>query len=165
EVLIGKLGEDQPTLQLLLDVFLFALLHAVPLVDGNHQGAAGFQHEAQQVQILLDDAVPGVDHEDHHVGILDGLQGLDYRELLDGLEYLAAAAYTGGIDQGVRLAMAFVGNIDAVAGGAGLVEDHDPILAQHTVDQGRFADVGPADDRDLGADRGDRQALDGIAFL
>src|SRR5690606_19748730 len=50
-------------------------------------------------------------------------------------------------------------------GGAGLVEDHDPILAQHAVDQGRFANVGPADNGDLGADRGDRQALDGIAFF
>ena len=165
EMLIGKLGEDQPALQLLLHIVLLPRLHAIPLVDRHHQRPARLQHEAQQVQVLFDDTFPGIDHEDHHVGVLDRLQGLDHRELLDGLEYLAAAAHPGGVDQGVGLAMPFVGDIDTVAGGTGLIEHHHTVLTEHAVDQRRLADVGSTDDGDLGTDRGNRDALYRVAVL
>jgi hypothetical protein len=44
-------------------------------------------------------ALGGVDQQQHHVGVGDGLQRLDHRELLDRLEHLALAAQAGGVDQ------------------------------------------------------------------
>ncbi len=151
EVDVGEVDEQQAALQLGLDVVALARLHAVPLVQRDDQRAAGLQHEAEQVEVVLDHALAGVHHEDHHVGVLDGLEGLHHRELLHRLEDLAAAAHAGGVDQGVLLFVALERDVDAVAGGAGLVVDDHPLLAEHAVDQGRLADVGAADDGDLDA--------------
>jgi hypothetical protein len=41
-------------------------------------------------------------------------------------------------------------HLDRVARGAGLVERDDPLLADQRVDEGRLADVGPADHGDAG---------------
>jgi hypothetical protein len=75
----------------------------VPLVDGHHHRAAAFQDVAGDVGVLLADALGGVDQQQHHVGVGNGLQRLDHRELLDRLEHLALAAQAGGVDQFERL--------------------------------------------------------------
>ena len=37
------------------------------------------------VEFLVDNTLAGIDHQDHHIGILDGLQALHDAVLLDGL--------------------------------------------------------------------------------
>jgi hypothetical protein len=80
----AKVRKIHLAVQFPLDLFALVVVQAVPLVDGHHQGAAGLQDEAGQVGVLVGDFLAGVQHQDHHVGVLDGLQGLDHRELLDG---------------------------------------------------------------------------------
>ena len=148
---VGKLNKEQPALQLGLHIVTLARLHAVPLVQRDDQRSAAFQHETKQIQIVFDHAFTRIHDEDDHVRVLDRLQRLDHRELFHGLEDLAAATHTSRIDQGVLFVVAFERDVDAVAGGTGLVIDNDPLLAKHAVDQRRLAHVGPADDRDLDA--------------
>src|SRR5690606_21990128 len=151
EVDVGEVDEEQPALQLGLHVIALAGLHAVPLVQRNHQRAAAVEYEAQQVQVVLDHALAGIHDEDHHVGVLDRLQRLDHGEFFHRLEDLAATAHARGIDQGVLFITALERNVDAVAGGASLVVHNDALFAKHAVDQRRLADVGTADDGDLDA--------------
>src|SRR6185312_2012804 len=88
--------------------------------------------------------------EDGDVGGLDGLERLDDGEELDRGAGLAAPAHARGVDQRVAASVALEGNLDRVARGAGLVEGDDSLLADQRVDEGGFADVGPADDGDAG---------------
>ncbi|MNO94180.1 hypothetical protein D3C76_857940 [compost metagenome] len=151
EVDVGEVDEEQPAFQLGLHVVAFTWLHAIPLVQGDDDGAAGFQGKAQQVQVMVNHAFAGIHDEDDHVGILDRLQGLDHGELFDFFVDLAALAHTGGVDQRVLLFIPFKRDVDTVAGGARLVIDDNPVFTEHTVDQGRFADVRTTDDGDLDA--------------
>jgi len=98
--------------------------------------------EAGDVRILLGDALGGIHQQQHHVGIRNGLQGFDHRELLDGLEHLALAAQAGGVDQLETLAVALERHGDGVAGGARHVERHQALLTQPGVDERGFAHVG-----------------------
>jgi hypothetical protein len=82
---------------------------------------------------------------------LDGLQRLDDAELLDDIVDLCPAPDAGGVDQCVAAFAEAERDEDAVAGGAGAVEDDHPFLAEDAVDQRRFAGVGPTDDGDLDA--------------
>ena len=149
EMDVGEVDEQQAPLQFGLHVVTLGRLHAIPLVQGDDQGTAGLEDEAEQVEVVLDHPFAGVHDEDHHVGVLDRLEGLHHRELFHRLEDLAAAPHASGVDQGVLLLVALERDVDAVAGGAGLVVDDHPLFAEHAVDQGRLAHVGPADDGDL----------------
>ena len=151
EVNVGEVDEEQPALQLGLHVGTLARFHAIPLVQGDDDGAAGFQGEAQQVEVVVNHAFAGVHDEDDHVGVLDRLQRLHHRELFDFLVDLAALTHPGGVDEGVLLAIAFERDVDTVTGGAWLVVDHHTLFAEHAVDQGRLTNVGAADDGDLDA--------------
>src|SRR3989338_4948463 len=146
---IGKVDEEQPALQLDLHVIALARLHAVPFVQGNHQSAAAFQHEAEQVKVMIDHTFAGIHDEYHDVGVLDRLQGFHHRELFHRLKDLAATTYASGINQGVLLVIALERDVDTIAGGTGLVIHDDSFFTEHAVDQGRLADVGTADDRQL----------------
>src|SRR5690606_15800565 len=151
EVDIGKVDEEQPALQFGLHVVLLALVHAVPLVQGDDQRTAAFQHETEQVEVVVDHPLAGIHDEYHDVGVLDRLQRLDHRELFHRLEDLAATAHAGGVDQGVLLVIALERDVDTVARGTGLVIDDDPLFTEHTVDQRGLADVGTTDDGQLDA--------------
>ena len=141
-------GEMQTPFQFAFDPLAVVGLQAVPLVHRDHQGAAGFQHIAEQMQVLVGDAVAGIDHHHHHLGGVHRLQRLDHGELFDGLMDLATAADAGGVDQHVvalAVAVAVLAHerhLDGIAGGAGLVEHHHPLLAENAVDQGGFAHIG-----------------------
>ena len=64
------------------------------------------------------------------------------------LSILTPASQAGGVDQDKVFAVAGVRNIDRVTGGAGDVRNNGAIVVKDRVDQGRFADIGPADDGD-----------------
>jgi hypothetical protein len=123
----------------------------IPFVDGHDHGAARFQHEACDVRILLGDLGLRVQHQQHDVAGLDGLQRLDDGELLDRLEYLAALAQACGIDQRVAAAVALEVDLDGVAGRARHVERDHALFAHQGIDQRGLAHVGTADDGQLDA--------------
>src|SRR5471030_535170 len=151
EVDVGEVDEEQTALQLDLHVLALARLHTVPFVQRDNQCATRFQGEAQQVQVVIDDTLAGIHHEDHDVGVLDRLQGFDHGELFNFFVDLAALAHTCGVDQRVLLVVTLERDVDTVARGARLVIDDNPVFTEHAVDQRRLADVRATDDRDLDA--------------
>ena len=147
---LGEAEEAEFPRQLGFHALAGFLAGGVPFVHRDHHGAPALEHVAGDVRILLGDAFGRVEHEDGDVRRLDRLQRLDDGEELGPLAGLAAAAQARGIDQRVAPAGALERHLDRVARGARLVEGDHPLLADQRVDQGGFADVGPADDGDPG---------------
>ena len=148
--MLAREGEEaELAVELALDLVALRRRHVVPLVDAEHQRAAGLEDEPREVRVLLGHALARVEQQDHDVGVLDRLQRLHHRELLDRLEHLAPAADAGGVDQRVAALVALEVEVDRVARRARLVEGDDPLLAEQRVHQRRLADVRAADDRDL----------------
>ncbi len=143
--------EAQLAVELALDAFLFFAVQAVPLVDGHDHGSAGFQHEPGDVRVLLGDFGLRVEHEQHDVAGLDGLQGLDDGELFDRLEHLAALAQPGRVDQRVTAPIALEIDFDGVARRARHVERNHALFAHERIDERGLAYVGTAHDRQLDA--------------
>ena len=94
--------------------------------------------------VLLADALSGIDKQQNDVGVGDGLQGLDDRELLDGLEHLALAAQACRVDELKPLPVLLERHVNRIAGRAGLVERDQTLFTQPGVDEGALADVRPA---------------------
>ncbi len=143
----GKAEECELVADLGLDPLAPVLVEVVPLVDRHHQSPPRLVDESADMAVLVRDVLPGIQDQDGHVAVLDRLQGLDHRKLLDRLEDLAATPQPGGVDQGVAPAAALEGHGDRVARGARLVEGNHPLLAEQGVDQRGLADVRPADHR------------------
>ena len=78
------IDKAKASLQLVLNEVFLLLLHAIPLVQGNHHGPTGIQHKAEQVQVLLNNPFAGIEHQHHHIGVFNGLQRLDHGELFNG---------------------------------------------------------------------------------
>ncbi len=87
------------------------------------------------MRILVGHAFGRVEQQQHDMGVLDRLQRLDNRELLDRLEHPALAAQAGGIDQLELLAVALDGHRDRVARRTRHVEGDQALLAEPGVDQ------------------------------
>jgi hypothetical protein len=102
------------------------------------------------MRVLLGDLVAGIHHQHHHIGILDGLHGLDHGKFFHRFVHLAAPPHPGGIDDGVLLAVALKVDVDTVARGARLVERDHALFAEYGVHQGGFADIRAADDGQFG---------------
>ena len=145
-MLFGEAEKMQLALDVALDGIPLIRVQPVPLVHRQHQRAPCLQGKIGQMGILLGDLVARIDHQHHHIGILDRLQRLHHRELLHRLVDLAAAAHTGGVDDSVLLAGALEIDIDRIACGTGLVKSDDPLFAQNGVDKGGFSHVRTADD-------------------
>src|SRR5690606_21780162 len=143
-------AREADEIELAVDLGLHALALArgetVPLVDADHERPPPLDREADQVQILIRDALSSVEERDDDGGILDGLEALHDAELLDRLADTRPAADAGGIDQRETPAVPLARDHDAVASRAGLVGRHEPLRADQPVDQRRLADVRPPDD-------------------
>ena len=72
-------------LQRQLSMNLLALLrrNPVPLVDGDDERAAALQRYTENARVLLRDRVMRIDHQDHHVRLIDRLQRLRDARPLD----------------------------------------------------------------------------------
>lgn len=83
---------------------------------------------------MIGDAVLGVDDENDDVGVLDGLQGLDDGELLDGPRTPCPSwRRAGRVDELVGTAVVFEVDADGVAGGAGHVEGDEALFADQAL--------------------------------
>ncbi len=120
----------------------------VPFVGHDDQRAAAFEHQSEQADVLLGHAVVCIQHGDHDLRLLDGLQRLDDAEFLDRLVHARLAANAGRIDQQVLAIVALERHGDAVPRRAGLIEDDEPLFAQQSIRERRFANVGSTDDGD-----------------
>ena len=117
---------------------------ALALVGDQHHRLVGAAGEIGEGAVVRREACAGVEHEHQRVGEFDRGFGLLLHPRRQ--RALGALVETGGIDDGefeiaeTSLALA------AVAGDAGFVIDQRELLPDQPVEQGRFSDVGPADD-------------------
>src|SRR5688572_14078024 len=137
----GEIHEYEAAADRLLDLVACVFVHAVPLVERDDQGASGLENVTQQMQVLFDDAFTCVEHKHYYMSVLNSLQRFNDGKFFDGLRSLATLADARGIDECIVLAPPFKWNVDAVACGAGLVINHYPFFAEHTIDQSRLAYV------------------------
>src|SRR3546814_10595676 len=75
--------EMQPLRDLVADRVALARLDVVPLVDGDHDGTAAFQGEAEKRCVLLSDRILRIDDADHdrseeHTSELQSLMRISY---------------------------------------------------------------------------------------
>ncbi len=91
--------------------------------------------------------------EQRNVGGFEVLAGHDDGQLFGHHLGLALAPDAGGIDEAEEVALALDDLVDGVARGAGDVRNDGAVGAGQGVQQGGLADVGAADDGDLGLAR------------
>src|SRR5579883_555334 len=127
----------------------FVSFYFIPFIDADDDAAAAFVSVARDGGIEADDALGGIEHQQHHVGHADVPAGHDHAQLFGHGFGLALAADARGVDEDVLDAVACDGFIHGIAGGSGDGGDDGPLGAGERVEQGRFADVGAANDRDL----------------
>ena len=123
--------------------------HVVDLVGGNDRRRARLRAAAQLLgQLLITgvEAAAGIDHQDHEVGVGDGLAGL----ALHGTREVVLLGHVdaAGVDQQERAPVPVGLDLLAITGHAGLLVDDGLAPAGQPVDQGRLPDVGVADDGD-----------------
>ena len=126
------------------------LLVAVDLVHrGDHRLAAAAQ-ALGEVAVFGKQACTPVEHEDHHLGFIDGELGLVHHPLHDRVLVLRIEA--AGVDQDHRHVDPRPGHlrlgVEAVPGHPGLVGHDRAVAPGQPVEQRRLADVGSTDDRD-----------------
>ena len=126
-----------------------ALVGRVGLVRGEDHAAPRFAEELGDVAVDRSQALAGVHQEDDDVGLVDGDSrlGLDGgpRRILCGIE-----VEPGRVDHRELAAAPFGDAIQAIPRQPGLSVDDRLSLADQPVEEGRLADVRPADDRDDG---------------
>ena len=121
-------------------------IEPVPFVQRNNQCPSLPEDMREQGGVLVGQTLPGVEHQDHDMGTFDGLQGLYRAELLHRLGDAPAPPDAGRIDQLIGLTIPLDAHADRVPGRPRLVEGKHAFLAENSVDQRRFAHVGPSDD-------------------
>ena len=122
-------------------------IEALGLVDREHDRLAAAAREIRRELILRRDAGAAVHDHDQSVGLGDGPLGLFDHQALDLAGVLDQSA---GIDHDARNVGAARISVLPVAREAGEVRDQCVAGARHRIEQGRFAHVGPADQRDDG---------------
>ena len=163
------LGRARFSFRLRRSNFLLARLadgvvHQVPFVHHHDAGLALLHDPVGDLLVLLGDAALGVQHEDGDVAAGDGILGAFDAEELDRIVDAPGFAHAGGVDQHIGLPHALGFDLErhvhGVAGRAGNGADDHALGLGERVDDGGFADVGPADDGELQRTAGRRNRRD-----
>ena len=99
--------------------------------------------------VLLGDAFLGVDHDQTDICTFNCHLGAEYGELFKTVLDLRLTADARGVDEDELAVLVFKLGIDGIARRASHIGDDTAFLTGQTVDDGRLADVGLADDGDL----------------
>ena len=94
-----KLQKRKPGLNRALNQLALVFVDGIPFIDGNHHRTARLQNVAGNMRILIRHALGRIDQQQNDARRFNRLQGLDHRELLDGLKYLPFATQSCGINQ------------------------------------------------------------------
>ena len=124
-------------------------IKAIDLVDHQHHAPPAAPQVLGDGLIARGQAGPGIDQEEHAVGIGQGNLGL----LADELGELAVRTESAGVDQHAGLAAQQGAAVAPVAGQAGHVGDQGIPAAGEPIEQSGFADVRAASQHDLGYHR------------
>src|SRR5690606_30018020 len=109
------------------------------------------KHKACNMGVLVRDLGLRVEHEQHHVARLDGLQGLDHGELFYRFEYLSTTTQTRRVDKCIGDPAAFKFDFNGIARRTRHIEGNDAFLAQQGIDERGLPYVGASDNGKLDA--------------
>jgi hypothetical protein len=135
-------------LDLPVEVVAAVLVDEIPLVEGEHQRAAGLDHHRDDPEVLLGQRLAGVDEDDRDLGLLQRGLGAQHRVVLRPGCLVRTAPDPGGVDEPPGLAAELDQLVDRVDRGAGDLVDHRAVLAGDLVEQAGLADVRLAQQRD-----------------
>ena len=123
----------------------------VPLREHDERRALRLARDVGDGQVLLDDALGGIDEDERDVRLVRRLERPQLRVVLDALPVLALPPHAGRVHEHERAVVRLEHGVDRVARRSRDVRDDEPLLPQQRVEQARLADVRPAQHRD--ADR------------
>ena len=138
----------KPPLDFLFHPRLVLSVEPVPLVDDHDETGPGMFSVADDMQILIDDALTRIDEKQRDVRTLQRIEGLDHREFLDCFRDPAFAPNARGVDDDIVHPITGKRHRDRVSGRARLIEYDLPRLTEKRIDERRFADVRTAHHRD-----------------
>ena len=119
---------------------------ALAFVGDQDDRRLGLAQAPCEMLVQRRDAGARVDQQQRHVGFLDRRLGLLAHARFEG--FVERLFQPGGVDHG-EIEIAQMRRAEPpVAGHPGLIVDQRKLLADQPVEQGRFADIGPADDGD-----------------
>ncbi len=121
-------------------------LAIVGLVHGDDDGAAALPDGRRNFFVAGDEPVPAVGHEHDQVGRGDRAMALLQDELVQRI--LARAEHAPGVDDGDLRALPFGVGGDDVAGRPGDGRDDGAPRPGDAIEEGRLADIRPADEDD-----------------
>ena len=122
-----------------------AILDQVAFVDDDQRRAPLLDDQIGDRQILPFQPGGGVDDDQHNLRKADGTDGLGAGKLLKPVVDAGTAPQASGIEQPEPAGLAAPVDGDGVAGDPGFRTGDQAIASDQAVDQGRFADVRPAD--------------------
>ena len=142
----NELEERRLLLRFLLELGrgVVLLLLQIPLVHHDDQAASALPGKMRDLQILVVQALRGIEHEDADVGALDRAPRSERGIEFDAILHLRLATESRGVDEDQLAPVKHHGRINRVAGSSSRVGDDQPFLAEKSVDDGRLADVGAA---------------------
>ena len=120
----------------------------LPLVQQDHDRAAGCINALREPLILVGDTDRGVDDEERNIGLVDGLQGPHERVVLRVFVDFCLATHPGGVHKPDGTCLRLDDRVNCVASRAGAVVHHRPFLTDQPVEEGGLADIWPPDERD-----------------
>ena len=123
-------------------------IQAFGLVDHQMHRAARTPQARGDVLVVRRASGTAIDQEQQHVGLGDRLFGLARHLVHDAV--LGHGVEAGGIDDQIVAVADAADAVMAVASEAGLVGDQRVTRARQAVEEGRLADVGPANQNDGG---------------
>ena len=121
----------------------------IPLVDDNNAGLACFMGHTGHLSILLGDTFGGVDHDEAHIGTLNGHGSTEHAVLLNIFFHLGLLTDAGGINEHKLALVVFKTGVNGVACGACHIGDDHTLLTKDLIDQRRLARVRLANDGHL----------------
>ena len=133
---------NELALELVLDLPLALLVHQVPLVRHDDEGAARVDDLLDDAHVLLGQGSGAVDEHQRNLGLLDGGLGADGGVVVRPSRAMHLAANARRVDEPPGAPIEFDELVDGVASRAGQLVDDDALAAGQGVEQRRLADVG-----------------------
>ena len=147
----GRIADEgHAVLDALADLgFRLGAFHEVPFVQHDDHGTSALGRKARHALVLVGQTDRAVDHEQRHVGAVDGAHRTDEAVVLHVLVNLAFAAQARRVNDAVLLAVVNNHRVDGVARGARHVRDDGAVVVGEAVGERGLARIRAADDGDV----------------
>src|ERR1700751_2022504 len=116
-------------------------LKQVKLIDDDHARLIGLLNEAGNLLVLGCNSVYCIYDQGADIRAFDAFLRPHDAEDFNGGIVLSPWSHAGGINQEIRFAVAFVGDIDGIPRRAGGLADDRALIPENRINEGRFPDV------------------------